>query len=233
MATDYATLTTAARTEARDLPQSNPVMREGLNGPRDGVNTVFYLANRNIVSGIVSSVQYGPWATYGTTIRSLSTGAFPFTLDALNGIVTFTTAPDGGSSGALTQPLQMDYYFQWFLDADYSTWIDQATEELGQVAGSFVGPVSGGGDLTPALIQYVAERFWTNRASQYANKYATATSGASENIQTVTANFLSLAKVARAKAEKMRVAAYQDPGGKVSPYAATITYGMPNYTPRR
>lgn len=229
MATDYTNLTLQARAEARDLVDSNPVVRETPSGGRDGSATVFYLDNKNIVSGIVSSVQYGPWVTYGTNQRSLSDGSVPFTLDSLNGIVTMGTAPDDGT----TQPFFIDYYFQWFTDANYVYWIDRATEELGQTAGSFTGAVAGGGSLTPALIQYVLERFWKNRASQYANKYATSTASASEDIQTVTDNFLNLAKNARKNGDMLRKFAYVDPGQKQKAASGTITYTMSPYTPRR
>jgi len=228
MATSYATLIISAREETRDMVYSNMIRQESLTELRDGTNTVFYLQNQNIVSGMVNSVQYGPWVTYGSNKRSLSTGAFPFTLDAVNSIITFSSAPDSGS----TQPLFVDYYYQWFSDTDYTSWIDQATLELTETAGSFVGPVGLGGDLTPALIQLVVERFWIARASLYATKYATSSGGASEQVQTVTANYLKLAQQARAKANSLRKVAYVDPGQIMQPASATITTQPTTYTPK-
>src|SRR5579863_2722813 len=132
MATSYSTLTLSIRAEVKDLVYSNPVIAETLGSNQsgtDGTNTLFYLQNKNIVSGIISSVQYGPWITLGATKRSLSGGAAPFTLDALNGIITMGSAPTAGQT-----PFFIDYYFQWFQDADYQYWIDEATQELGMVA---------------------------------------------------------------------------------------------------
>lgn len=225
MATEYAALTLQARAEARDLVSQNPISRETPIGDIDGVNVIYYLQNKNIVSGTVGAVNYGPFVTLSTSKRA-TTG---YVLDALNGILTLTVPVPT----PLLPPWFVDYFFQWFTDTDYQTWIDQATQELAQTAGLFVGPVAGGGDLTPALIQYVIERFWTARASLYANKYATTAAGASEQIQTVTANFLSLAKAARVKAAAMRVAAYVDPGQKLAPASGTITHNIGRYTPRR
>lgn len=228
MATDYATLTLTARAEARDLVYHNPVTQESLGSNQsgvDGANLVFYLANKNIVSGTVSGVQYGPWISSATLGARSLTG---FTVDTLNGIITMAAAPASGA-----QPPFIDYYFQWFPDADYTTWIDEATQELQQVAGQFSGPVTNGGDLTPALISYVVERFWLNRASQYATKYASSAMGSSEQVQTVTQNYLALAKQARKRGDDQRMAAYIDAGKKAKPASGTITYGMSRYTPRR
>jgi len=207
----------------------NPIRLENLTQNRDGLNVTFYLQYQNIVSGLINSVQYGPWCTYGTNKRSLSGGTVPFTLDAVNGIVTMGSPPDAG----ITQPFFFDYYFQWFVDADYQDWIDQATLELGMTLGNFVGQTPGSGDLTAALIQLVVERYWINRASLYANKYATSGGGAAEQIQTVTQNFLNLAKQARAKADRMRIAAYVDPGERQMPASAVITTQPAQYTPPR
>lgn len=226
MATDYTNLTLKIRAEARDLVYQNPITRETLGGDQiavDGTNKTFYLANKNIVVGTINGVNYGPFVTLGASIRA--TGGF--TVDSLNGILTFGSAPIANVS-----PRFVDYFFQWFQDADYAYWIDRATEELGMAAGSFVGPVTNGGDLTPALVEYGVERFWVNRASQYATKYATSTQGASEQIQSVTQNYLALAKAARTKGDSLRVNAYVDPGQKKKAASGTVTAIMSRYTPR-
>lgn len=226
-ATNYTALIAAIRRKAGDTAGtsiaaaslSNLVPNETPQGDQDGVNVNFYLANPNVIVGVVGGFDYGPYLTLGTTIRA-KTG---FAITPQSGLVVFGAAP-----GAGVAPFGMNYWFQWMTDADYSNLVDDATEELGSLAGVDVGT-----QLYPPLIQYALAGFWTKRASDYANKYATASGGASEQAQSVTANFLNLAKNARKLGDGMRLNAYVDPGAKKQAASGTITYGFSKGTPRR
>lgn len=219
-ATDYTTLIARIRAEASDKTDSNPVFGETPVGTRDGVNVNFRLQNSNLLSGVIATVQYGPWRTYGATYRSLA----GYTVaDAVNSVLTLTAAPD-----ATTMPFFLDYYFQWFTDATYTSWIDTATEELGGAAGT--GLAEG---LYGALIQYALDKYWTNRASLYANKHAVSGYGTSESLEAVTKAYLELAKLARKKGDALRDAYYQAFGQQLKPSSYTVSYGMNPWAPKR
>jgi hypothetical protein len=213
-ATPYTQLIARLRVDGNDTATSNPRLGETPLGKRDGSNVLFRLAYPNILTGSI-------YRTYGSTVR-VQTG---FTVtDAPTGYITLTAAPDSGA----TQPFFFDYYQQWFLDADYTSMIDEATEELGTPAGTAVIE-----NLYPVLVQLALERYWLRRASQYATLYASSGGGAMAHPDTVSGTYIRLAKDARAKAAAMRVAAYVDPGAKQAPASGTITYGISPYTPRR
>jgi hypothetical protein len=214
-ATPYSSLIARLRVDGNDTATSNPRLGETPGfGLRNGSNQVFRLAYPNIVAGTI-------YCTYGSTVRSTTN----FTvLDAATAYIQMTAAPDAGT----TQPFYFDYYQQWFLDADYTSMIDEATEELGTPSGTAVVE-----NLYPALVNLALERYWKRRASQYANIYASSGGGSMARPETVTGAFLKLAQDARKTADAMRKNAYSDPGGKLKPASGTITYGISAYTPRR
>lgn len=226
-ATNYAQLIAWIRSEVGDTAGtslvgaalSNLIAAETPAGTLDGANNLFTLSNQNIVVGTVGGYNYGPFFTVNTTVRSTSLA----TVDPISGLLTYGAAPASGAS-----PFSVAYWFQWFTDPIYSQFIDQATMELNQPAGADVGF-----SLYPALIQYSAERFYTKMASDYARKYASSGGGADEKVQTVTQSYLALAKACRAKADKMRLTGYVDPGARKKAASGTITYGVSPYTPPR
>lgn len=213
-ATDYTTLIARARVECNDTEGSNPHFGETPAGVRDAVNTVFRLLNPNPVA---STLYY----TYGATPRSQAGFAV---LDGPSGYISITTAPDAGD----TQPFFFDYFSLWFLDADYQKMIDGATEDLGGVAGQAIDA-----GLTSALIQFVLARFWKRRASTYANQYATDAGGASAAPESVSSQYLALAKVATSEGIRLMTAFYTRHGKRNAPASGTITNRISPYTPRR
>jgi hypothetical protein len=211
---DYTALIARARVECNDTASSNPHFGETPTGVRDAANTVFRLLNPNPVA---ASIYY----TYGATSRSQA----GFTLlDGPSGYVSITAAPDAG----VTQPFFFDYFSQWFLDADYQQMIDGATEDLGGVAGQLMDA-----GLNSALIQFVISRFWKRRASTYANQYASAAGGSSAAPESVSSQYLALAKAATSEGIRLMTAFYTRHGKRNAPASGTITNQISPYTPRR
>lgn len=223
-ATDYTTLIARIRNEGADTLSSNPRYGEVPAGVRDGNNKVFKLANANIVSGTIATVQYGPYVNYGANVRQLAAGTFPFSIDTLNGLATFTGAPDSGA----TQPFTIDYFFQFFTDAEYTAMIDAAGEELGVAAGTAVAE-----GLYPAQIKYALERYWTRRATVWAIQYTSAGGGASEDATTPAQTFLALAKEARKAGDNLMKLYYTSQGQNLKPASGTFNYKFDPYTPKR
>ena len=144
--------------------------------------------------------------------------------DAASGYVTLTVAPDAGT----TQPFFFDYFFNWFLDADYQDMLDDATLELGGIAGQDVDP-----GLYPAQIQFALSYMWNRRASATANIFATSGGGADAHPETVTNAFRNLAKDARNNGATLRDMFYKRQGKRNAPASSTITYGFDPQTPPR
>jgi hypothetical protein len=213
-ATDYTTLIAKIRLSANDTATANFHPGETPMGLRNGTNKVFRLANTNPVAASM-------YLTYGSTVRSASGFSI---LDAPSGYIEMTSAPDAST----TQPFYFDYFHQWFVDADYNTMIDEATEALGESAG--VATPEG---LYPALIQYALSRFWIRRASQYANVYATRGGPADARPESVTQQFLNLSKEAEKRGQDLRDAYYKRFGKRAAPASGTVTLGSRPYTPRK
>jgi len=213
MATDYTTLTARLRVLANDTATSNPVYADTPDGTRDGSNVLFKLHNTNIVAGSL-------YRTYGTTVRSTA----GFTPDLPSGYVTLGAAPDNG----VTQPFFFDYYFQWYVDADYAAFIDAATVDVGEVAGSLPA-----GTLYAAVVQYALDYYWQRRSSDWANKYASAGGGASSQAQTPAQAYLKLAEKARKTGDALLAAARTSFGKTKSPFSGTTTLLIDPGSPRR
>ena len=213
-ATNYTELLARLRNESDDTAAGKPKMGDTPLGNRDGANVIFRLAYPNPVAGSI-------YLTYGTTVRS----AAGFTLlDGPSGLIQMTAAPDAGT----TQPFYFDYFYQWFLDADLQKMIDGATEDLGGVAGTDLAD-----GLYSAQTQFALSRFWKRRASRFAEFYATAGGGASASPESVTTQFLNLAKAATNEGIRLMNAYYTRHGGRQAPASGTITHQISPYTPRR
>lgn len=213
-ATNYATLIARVRTDGGDTAASNPHFGETPIGLRNGANNVFRLVNPNVVAGSI-------FLTYGSaTIRS----AAGFTiLDAPSSYIQMTAAPDAGT----TNPFFFDYFSQWFVDADYSTMIDSATEEVGGVAGTDPGET-----FYPAVIKYALSYYWERRSSQFANQYASRVSTADTDPSSPAKAFLALAKSARSAGDALLKKAQTGFDSNLAPASGTITWGISPVTPR-
>lgn len=212
-ATNYTSLLASLRVECDDTADSKLKLGDTPQGTRDASNVIFRLSATNIVT---TSLKL----TYGTTVRS-ATG---FTvLDAVAGYIQMTAAPD-----ATTQPFFFDYAFQYFTDADMMKFLDGATGDLGGVVGTDLDA-----GLYSAQVQFALARFWKRRASTYANQYATSGGGANASPESVTAQFLSLAKAATNEGVRLMNAFYTRHGKRQAPASGTITQRIVPYTPRR
>ncbi|MFA5937595.1 MAG: hypothetical protein WC822_06995 [Candidatus Paceibacterota bacterium] len=212
-ATNYTELLARLRVESDDTADSKLKLGDTPQGTRDASNVIFRLSATNIVT---TSLKL----TYGATVRS----AAGFTvLDAISGYIQMTAAPD-----TTTQPFFFDYSFQYFTDADMMKFLDGGTVDLGGVAGTDLDV-----GLYSAQVQFALARFWKRRASTYANQYATAGGGASASPESVTAQFLSLAKAATSEGVRLMNVFYTRHGARQAPASGTITARMDPYTPRR
>lgn len=212
MALVLANVITSCRILANDTPTSNFIPEETPKGLTDGSNTKFRLQYQNIVATSV-------YISYGSTFRT-TTG---FTVDLVNGILTFTPAPANGVK------LLADYNFQWFTDADWTEFLAQAALQLG--SSTDVTTVNPG--LQQALEQYALYNFYMRRATRYADKYASTGGQASQQVETVTQNFLNLAKNAMKMGDKFRTDYYEKQGQQKNPSGTVVAMQFDPMSPRR
>jgi hypothetical protein len=213
-ATNYTELLARLRNESDDTATGKPKFGDTPAGTRDGANTTFRLSYPNPITGSI-------YLTYGAAVRANTGFAI---LDGPSGYVQLTTPPDAGT----TQPFFFDYFYQWFLDADLQKMIDGATEDLGGVAGTDLDA-----GLYSAQVQFALARFWKRRASTYAHLFATSGGGANASPESVTAQFLSLAKEATKEGVRLMTAFYTRHGKRNAPASGTITHNISPYTPKR
>ncbi len=209
---DIPTLISRARIIADDTSTSNRIVDERLSPPPDGNRKVFRLANRNVVTGSV-------YLTIGSSDRS-NTG---FTVDLVNGFVTFTTAPQANQD-----PFDAEYYLQWFTDAEYTEFLNEAASILSVATADLVN-----NGLVAALLQLSLFFFYNRRATQYANKYSSSGGQAGQQVESVTSNFRALAKIAYANGMALRDDFYAKQGQQKNPASAVIGYGFDLFTPPR
>jgi hypothetical protein len=215
MSQTLATLTSELRVMAHDTTTSNVIFGETPEGTNDGTNTNFRLQNQNIVTSSV-------YTTLGALYRQ-QTG---FTMDYANGIITFSVAPTAGIN-----PFQIDYAFQWFPDADYTVFLNNATRDLGP--GDVNDPTGVPEGLISALYQYALFHFWMRRSTSYAHKFSSGGGPATQQVDVVTKAFKTLADAAYKSAADMRKQYYDRQGQKQSPSSGTTGYGIDPYSPRR
>jgi len=212
MAFDYPTNITALRKLAEDTPTSNHVPQETPAGKRDGANVLFKLAYDNIVTGSV-------FLTTGATVRTQA----GFTVAVATGFVTFAAAPSGNEN-----PWFVDYYFQWATDAEYTTFLDQALENVGAGAGN-----APDAKMLPAVMQFALSAALNARAIQYARKYSASGGIAGQQVDVVTQNFRNLAKDAWQRAVDLLEAATKRQGRRNVPASAVFNYNIDPGSPRR
>lgn len=213
-----ALLIASLRVKGEDTATSNLILGENPSGQgnlkNDGSNTNFRLQNRNIVSG-------SAYVTINSSYRSQS----GFTVDTVNGLIVFGSAPVADSD-----PFYFDYNFYWFADSDYQDFVTSAVEDLGFV---YADPIPVPSGLYPALIQYSLYYYWTRRSTQYAHRYSSSGGQASQTIEAVTKNFMSLASQALKAAVQKRDDFYKRQGQRNAPASSTAVYRIDPITPIR
>jgi hypothetical protein len=205
---------------AHDAPTSNLKMGETpvgntSTGKPDGVGTKFKLQHQNIV-------PLGVYVTMGPLAANyrLSTG---FTLDAANGILTFTSAPTSG-----LDPFLVDYNWQWFTDNEHLEFLNEAAQNL-----SVSDPMLVVAGLAPALMQFALSAYYNRLASRYAPLYSSSGGQTGHQIDVVTSSFRNLAKAAFDRAIQFRDDYYKRQGQREAPVSSAKNYAIDPFTPIR
>jgi hypothetical protein len=203
---------TAVRGLVDDTSTSHQARAEVPQNERDSSRTVFQVLYYPIVPGSV-------YLTTGTTVRTQS----GFTVDNTNGLLTFTAAPTGTEN-----PWYVDYYWQWLTDTDFTTFLDQASYDIGYSPSDTVP--SG---LTNAFNLYAASHFYQRMAARYASRFNSTGGGQGQSVDVVTANYLNLAKEKKAEADAMKMAFYERHGQRSAPASVSVAPSIAPYTPVR
>lgn len=210
-----AALTTSVRTLANDTLVSNLIRNETPAGTNDGANTKFRTQQRNIVA---ASLYYTINATYrsqvGLTID-----------DAAQGLFTISPAPAAATAGVW----YIDYYFNWFIDTDYTEFLNDSARDLLGIS----DPTLVADSLIAALLQYALGYFYQRRASYYADKYASSGGQVGQTVDVVTKNFQNLANAAFKQAQTLRDQFYTRLGQSKAPASAIANYAIDPITPSR
>ena len=213
--TVLATLITDLRILANDSPSANFIRGETLKPKPDGTRKNFYLDFQNIVPNSV-------FITAGAGDANFRQ-ASGFTVDGANGIIVFASAPAVGLN-----PFEADYNYNWFRDADHQEFLNNGATLIG-----YPTPESVIAGLTAALLHFALYSYWLRRASFYANKYSSTGGLAAQQVDVVTGNFKSLAKMAWDMGTKFRDDYYKRLGQREAPSSASLNYKIDPFTPIR
>jgi len=208
-----ADIITSLRTLANDTPTANSIRQETPLGALDGSNKYFRLQNYPVVAGSVLM-------TTSASFRS-ATG---FTVDLVNGIITYTAAP-----AANAKPFEADYNYYWFSDTDHTEFLNRGAETLGFGVDPTTVPVG----LISSMLHYALHHFWERRAAQYAHRYASSGGAVGHSVDVVTKAFKALSDKALADAVSFRDDFYKKQGRRANPSSGVTSYGIDPYTPIR
>lgn len=191
---------------------------------RDNSRVVFQLLHYPIVtngwaSTDTDATHTSVFLTTGSTVRT-QTG---FKVDPLNGLLTFSTAPIGTES-----PWYVDYYWQWFEDAKYSTFLDMASYDVGFSPTLTITP-----GLTNAWYLYAKCNYFKAMAAKYAWRFNSSGGGQGQEVDVVTQNYKKMADEAWEEAENMKTAFYTRHGARNAPATASTHMGIDPWTPIR
>lgn len=212
-----ASLILSARILAKDESTSN-FSRETPQGANDGTNTHFTLGFRNIIiANVFLTVNTSYRQQTGYTFDDAASGISPA------GLITISPAPANAAN-----PFLIDYNYYWFTDAEFTEFLNDAAQKLGQT-----DPTKVAVNLVDILLQYCLGYFWQARATQYAHRYASSGGQVGQSVQDVTKAFKALADDAFALADKWRTAFYQRQGQREAPATATTNFAIDPMTPVR
>jgi hypothetical protein len=202
----------AIRSLVDDTSTSHQGRAEIPQGQRDSSRRVFQVLYYPIVSGSV-------YLTTGTTIRT-QTG---FTVDLTNGLLTFTVAPVGTEN-----PWECDYYWQYLADGEYSTFLDQASYDVG-----FSPTTTIPDGLINSFYLYAASHFYERMAARYASRFNSSGGGQGQSVDVVTGNFRKLSEDAKSKADFMKLEYYKRHGQREAPSISVVAPVIDPWTPMR
>ena len=209
-----ANIILAVRQDVKDAAKSNIVRGEVPSGDVDAVNKRFYLAYQPIVTASAKVYQNG-------TLLTLTTN---YTIDEETGIITFVAIPAVGTK------IEVDYYYNWFNDASYTSFLDNASQSLGFASATITSIPEG---LIPATLKFVAHYYYKARAAFYANRFNSSTAGQTVNVDVITKNFKDLATECWEEAIELRNDYYKKFGQQNQPASAVTAPSISNYTPQR
>lgn len=226
-------LIASLRTIAEDTVTKKVIFSEQLGGsdmpafPVDGTNRVFRLKNVPLADA-AGSPSY-VWLTIrGTGAVQRSQAGFTIT-DQVNGIITFSVAPNPGTANP-TDGVYVDYNYVWFTDAEYTELLNRAAQST--LAGVTDPTVIQEGLIEP-MLQYALAGFWKARASRYAEKYESSGGDAGEKVQTVTQAYLSLAKAAEQRGDFLKLDFYKRQGQRELPSSQDMNVNFDPISPIR
>ena len=203
---------TSLRTLVDDSVTSKQARAETPQNARDGARKVFQLLHYPIVASSV-------YLTTGATIRT-QTG---YTVDLVNGLLTFTVAPTG-----LESPWYVDYYWQWLPDSAFTEFLDNASYDIG-FNPTIAVPIG----LTNAFNNYGAYHFYKAMAAKYAWRFNSAGGGQGQNVDVVTQNWRKLADEAKTEGDSMKAEFYKRHGAREAPAIGTASMSIDPFTPMR
>jgi hypothetical protein len=236
-----AGLITDLRILVEDAPDSKIVYGEqlGLSDqpmfPVNGVNKNFRL-KKPLLSDYVGSALY-TWVTVVGT-GAVARTQVGFTIaDQINGVISFTSAPDPGGGTYPTAPpngVYVDYNYEWFSDAKYAQFLYQAAQMT--LAGT-TDPTTIPNGLTDAMLQYGVYLTFTALAGRFAQEFASSGGEAHADAQQPAQVYRSLAKDAKANADQLKKDFYMRQGQREAPAFVNPTSFPPSrfdrITPRR
>lgn len=212
------------RTLVNDESTSKQARAETPQNTRDSARLVFQVSHYPIVTTgwtaqDTDATKTSVYLTSGSTIRTQA----GFTVDPVNGLLTFASAPTGNED-----PWYVDYYWQWESDTGISTFLDIASYDVGF---SPTATITSG--LTNAWYAYAKHHFYKAMAGKYAWRFNSSGGGQGQEIDVVTQNFQQLSKQAKSEADDMKTAFYTRHGARSSPAVATGAMGIDPWTPIR
>ena len=207
-----------------DDPTSKQARAEVPQNTRDNSRTVFQVLHYPIVvngwaNTDLDATKTSVYLTTNTTVRT-QTG---FTVDPINGLLTFNTAPVGTES-----PWYVDYYWQWLTDTQHSAFLDLASYDTG-----FSPTTTITTGLTNAWYHYAKHHFFKTMAAKYAWRFNSSGGGQGQSVDVVTKNYKILADEAWQEAENMKTAFYTRHGARNAPALANSAMSIDPWTPAR
>lgn len=190
----------------------------------NGARKTFSLSHANLVTGATQADV--------NLAGFLSTG---FTVDTVNGAVTFTVAPPLSTS--VPTSLFIRYYYQEFTDADLAPFIDYGLNKIG-VNGSAVD--ASYSLVTPSnfnvVCLYGASAGYQALASRYAKFVNTGAEGKSSGKSSISTMYKELSKEYETRGDAERIAVQGPRQGRSTVASVRVKSMLPpsaNWTPGR
>jgi len=214
------------RTLIADGPTDKLCDQKLVFGPINGVNTRFKTFELRRVTDftapIVSPSPVGVFKNF--VILNPSTDLS--TDDLTSGTFNLAVAPVDGDE------IRASYYYQWFLDTDLDTFLQTASQWLGN-APTYVNTPDG---LIPAVLHYAAEEAYARLSLWFSTNQSNAfmlNDAPDPKNKGVADSYQKMADSMESKAEKLRAGYYTRQDQPLAPLFASNFGRVRNLTPRR